>query len=309
MNFLRAVTRSEPDQQRSNPGIQGVFAVLPDNEMRERTRNSLNRLPDPSDWSPCTTLTDVMADLCQPVGIHRKSWEYAICVEGLMNLGVVDGNAAGLAVGAGSEAPLYYFANTIRRMVATDLYDNELHEGTPAMLADPRAFAPFAYREDHLEVLRMGGDDLTFPDAMFDFVFCLSSIEHFGSRAVQAKSLDEMARVLRPGGIACIITEIILTDHHDAEYFRLEEIEEMFLRHPQLDLVGGDPDLSISASQVAYPVDISNSDHVSRSPHIVLKRGDMLWTSFSMFLRKKGPAEAGRVVPFPTNGPGFANRP
>ena len=268
-----------------------MFTVVPDNEMRERTRLSLNRLPDSSDWTPGETLTDIMRDLCQPVGIHRKSWEYAVCVQGLESLGVVNEDAAGLAVGAGSEAPLYYYANTVRRMVATDLYDNERHEGTPAMLADPRAFAPFPYREGHLEVLRMGGDDLAFPDAMFDFVFCLSSIEHFGSRAVQARSLDEMTRVLRPGGVACIITEIILTDHSDAEYYRLEEIEEMFLRHPQLELVGGEPDLSISASQITYPVDISNSQHISRSPHIVLKRGDMLWTSFSMFLRKKSSAE------------------
>ncbi len=269
-------------------GIRPEFSVLPDDAMRELTRTSLNRLPDPSDWTPGEPLSDLMRDMRQPVCIHRKSWEYAICLKGLADLGVVDPTASGLAVGAGSETPLFWYANQIKRMVATDLYANPDHEGNPAMLANPKAFAPFPYREDHLDVLRMPGDALDFPDGTFDFVFCLSSIEHFGSRATQRKSLDEMARVLRPGGIACIITELILTDHTDDEYFRWEEIERVFFQHPRLELVGGEPDLSISVSQVAYPVDLINTRHPSRSPHIVLKRGEMLWTSFSMFLRRTG---------------------
>lgn len=171
-------------------------------------------------------------------------------------------------------------------MVATDLYDNPLHEGTPLMLTSPQSFAPFPYREDHLQVLRMPGDQLDFKDGAFDFAFCLSSIEHFGSRDTQRRSLDEMARVVKRGGALCIITELILTDHWDREYFRWEEIEDMFLAHTKLKLIGGRPDLSISESLVKYPVDLERSKHSARSPHIVLKRGDMLWTSFSMFLER-----------------------
>jgi SAM-dependent methyltransferase len=260
--------------------------VLPDSDMRERSRPSLNRLPDLGDWEPGTPLTDYMRDMRSPVGIHRKSWEYGICVEGLTTLGSVQPGNKGLAVGAGSESPLYYFANKISKMVATDLYDNPQHEGKPAMLADPRSFAPFYYREDHLEVLRMSGDDLHFDDGTFDFVFCLSSIEHFGSRDVQRKSFDEIQRVLKPGGIACIITELILTGHRHHEYFSYEEIDEMFLHHPRMAAVGGELDLSISESLIRHPTNMDKSNRISRSPHIVLKQGDMLWTSLSLFLRK-----------------------
>jgi hypothetical protein len=56
-------------------------------------------------------------------------------------------------------------------MVATDLYDNPDHEGQPAMLTSPETFAPFEYREDHLNVLRMSGDQLDFQIA--------SSTSHF----------------------------------------------------------------------------------------------------------------------------------
>jgi glycosyltransferase involved in cell wall biosynthesis/SAM-dependent methyltransferase len=266
--------------------LRDEIRVLPDCEMRERDRPSLNRIPDISDWEAGGKLSDVMRELNQPICIHRKSWEYAMCIQGLRQLGGIRDDAVALAVGAGSEPPLYYFANAIRRMVATDLYDNEVCEGTPAMLASPRSFAPFPYNENRLEVYRMSGDDLQFPDATFDFTFSLSSIEHFGSRETQKKALDEIARTLKPGGIACLITELILTKGTDAEYFTLEEIDEMFIRHPKFKLVGGPLDLSISASLVDYPVDLVNSGFTNKSPHIVLKRGEMKWTSLSLFLQR-----------------------
>lgn len=263
------------------------FQIIPDNEMRERTRTSRNRVPDIHDWQPGTALTDLMREMADPVGIHRKSWEYAICVQGLRELGVVHETATALAVGAGSERPLYYFANHIAKMVATDLYDNPQHEGTPLMLANPEQFAPFPYRKAHLEVLRMAGDDLRFPSNSFDFCFSLSSIEHFGSRETQRKSFGEMIRVVRPGGIVCIITELIITDHSHTDYFQWAELEDMFMTNPTVELVGGDPDLSISESLVRYPLDLNHSHNLTASPHIVLKEGDMLWTSFSMFFRKR----------------------
>lgn len=260
--------------------------VLPDGEMRERDRTSLNRLPDYADWEPGIPLTDYMRELGQPVCIHRKSWEYGMCIHGLNQLGVVTHDAKALAVGAGSEPPLYYFANRVASMVATDLYDNPDHEGTPQMLANPRSFAPFPYLEDRLQVLQMPGDDLQFDDGTFDIVFCLSSIEHFGSRDTQRKSFDEMRRVLRKGGIACVITELILTEHTHDQFFTFDEIGEMFLGNPSMELVGGEIDTTISESLVLHPVDLNQSKFIRRSPHVVLKDADMLWTSLSLFFER-----------------------
>jgi SAM-dependent methyltransferase len=262
------------------------IAVLPDSELREVQRTSLNRIPDLGDWDAGAPLSDLMREMGESVAIHRKSWEYAVCVLGLRQLGVVSPDARALAVGAGYERPLFYFANCIDRVVATDLYDNPDHEGNPAMLTNPAAFAPFPYREDHLSVLRMSGDDLRFEDQSFDFAFCLSSIEHFGSRDVQRRSVSEIKRVLKRGGVACIITELILTRHSHEEYFSLDEIKGMFTRDAELQLVGGDFDFRISESLVRWPVDIRHSKHLRKSPHVVLRDGDMLWTSLSMFLRK-----------------------
>jgi SAM-dependent methyltransferase len=81
------------------------------------------------------------------------------------------------------------------------------------MLEDPASHSPFPYREDRLEVLWMDGRRLDFPDASFDVVFSLSSIEHFGSPADIARSAAEIGRVLRPGGHAFVVTECLVRLH------------------------------------------------------------------------------------------------
>jgi SAM-dependent methyltransferase len=81
------------------------------------------------------------------------------------------------------------------------------------MLSDPVAHAPFDYRRDRLEVRRMDGRALEFPDASFDVVFSLSSIEHFGGPRDIAGAAREIGRVLRPGGHAVIVTECYVHKH------------------------------------------------------------------------------------------------
>lgn len=265
--------------------IRDIFQVIPDDVMRDTERQSLNRIPDCSDWYPSGPLDLALRSIFQPVTIHRKAWEYGLCMYGLEQLGVVTPEASAIATGAGTEPPLYHFAHRIKRVVATDLYSFPGHEGTPEMLENPRQFAPYDYPEDRLEVYQMPGDNLDFPDNTFDFGFCLSSIEHFGSRETIRASLEEMRRVVKPGGILCIITELIFTDDTDPEYFTWEEMKEIFLDHPGLELVGGEPDLRVAESLIRFPVDLKCHKNISHSPHIVLKRDNMLWSSFSMFLK------------------------
>jgi SAM-dependent methyltransferase len=53
----------------------------------------------------------------------------------------------------------------------------------------------------------MDAKALDFPDDTFDAVFTLSSIEHFGSEPQVARAAKEIGRVLKPGGVAMIVTE------------------------------------------------------------------------------------------------------
>lgn len=255
--------------------------------LRGRAEKTLNRVPDLSDWRVGSRFTEIWIELgCRPY-IHRKAWEWCICIEGLERLNVIHPGAHAISVGAGYESPLFYFANKIERMVATDLYDNPQHEGHPDMLSKPWSFAPFEYRRDHLQVLRMSGSDLQFPDNTFDFAFCLSSIEHFGSRDIIQKSLSEIRRVLRPKGIACIITELVLEGSPHDQYFTPSELDRLFLQDPSFGLVGGEPAMTIAIELMSMPVDVDDPDDIKSSPHVVLMDKERKWTSFSMFLQKR----------------------
>jgi SAM-dependent methyltransferase len=197
--------------------------------------------------------------------------------------------------------------------VATDLYSVDdqwtTREGDPKILEDPDSFAPYPYRKDRVRFLRMDGTKLDFPDQSFDFVWSCSSIEHFGGHPGAAKAMREIARVLKPGGVASVITEFVLQDRElssfvdfDAEYFNLRCVHDYLLSPvPELRLV--EPlDTSIPDYYVRRAVilpDESGAPHEgSDKPHIVL-RGETgsLMTSIALFFRKAGGQAAPKGEP------------
>lgn len=148
--------------------------------------------------------------------IERKAWEFALLTVVLEDLGRLHRGTSALALGAGNERILFWLANRLGTVVATDVYgegDFKGHEAEASMLSDPRAHAPYEYDEDRLDVRWMDARALDFDDASFDVVFSLSSFEHFGSPREKARAAREMGRVLRPGGCAIVITECFVRRH------------------------------------------------------------------------------------------------
>jgi SAM-dependent methyltransferase len=144
---------------------------------------------------------------------HRKAWEFAMGIAALERGGVLHEDAFGLSVGAGHEPILYYLTNRCRWLFATDLYGAGsfvTRESADAMLVDPDLFAPYPYRRNRLTVAYMDALDLRFEDASFDFVVSFGSIEHFGGVPGAQKALAEASRVLKPGGVAAISTELLV---------------------------------------------------------------------------------------------------
>jgi SAM-dependent methyltransferase len=149
--------------------------------------------------------------------IERKVWEYAMVMLFLADTGHLDGDSRVLSVGAGNERILFWLTNHVGRMVATDIYGEGPFAGREAqasMLTDPAAHAPaYEWRAEALEVHHMDGRRLSFPEASFDAVFTVSSIEHFGAPRDIARAAAEIGRVLRPGGHALIVTEFLVRHH------------------------------------------------------------------------------------------------
>ena len=57
--------------------------------------------------------------------VYRKGWEWTQCIFGLQKLGMIRSNAKALGVGAGHEPVIFWLADRIGLVTATDLYGNE----------------------------------------------------------------------------------------------------------------------------------------------------------------------------------------
>jgi SAM-dependent methyltransferase len=186
---------------------------------------------------------------------------------------------------------MYYLANRIARVHATDIYgqgDFADTDAFPDMLLRPEKYAPFPYREDRLVVQYvvqyMDGCDLKYPTGSFDIAFSFSSIEHFGSHERSGQAMREMARVLRPGGTAVVTTEVVLNRVPHPEFFLPDEIDRYVVRPCGLRLV--EPiDFAIAPQLLEQPIDLSRNFSGSY-PHVVLKAGAVVFTSIIMFLQK-----------------------
>jgi SAM-dependent methyltransferase len=184
--------------------------------MSGRMRRQYVKLCDIEDFDDPAFLAAVRSILPErdPLAhIERKVWEFAMLALLMEEVGQLDEQTEALSVGAGDERILFWLADRIGKVVATDIYGEGSFAGNEAehsMLTNPASHAPYPYREDHLEVLWMDGSRLEFDADSFDIVFTLSSIEHFGSPQVIARSAREIGRVLRPGGYAVVVTECIV---------------------------------------------------------------------------------------------------
>jgi SAM-dependent methyltransferase len=222
------------------------------------------------------------------MAMHRKGYELTQLIFGLGRLGYLREDVSVVSIGAGHESVLYWLANHVGRVVATDTYDgvwqtDMAREGDSGVLTAPHEYAPFAYREDRLTFMRMDGRKLEFPDAAFDVAYSLSSIEHFGGMAGARAAIEEMARVVRSGGMLAIATEYILSGAPYHEGFFPAQIHELFA-HPALELV--QPiDERVYERYEYKPIYLQINRH--QTPHMVIADRDSVITSVMVFLRKR----------------------
>jgi SAM-dependent methyltransferase len=167
---------------------------------------------DIADWFTGELSSVVRSDLHEVPRFHRKQWEFGQKFLALRDAGVLRDDAVGISFGAGRELLLYAVANHVRHLWATDLYnpatawpDARTHDIDAFVRADP----PFPTRIDRLSARDMDMREIAFPDESFDFAYSSSAVEHIGRWDDFRTHLNEVRRVLKPGGVYVMTTDII----------------------------------------------------------------------------------------------------
>ena len=235
----------------------------------------------------------------KPGFIHRKDWEWALGIMAIKRFGKLNKNSKAIGVASAHEVILFYLANILNHVYGTDLYDPKFTYTPTDFPENPRKYAPFPYREDALTALRMDGTKLEFPSDSFDIAFSFSSIEHFGgeNHSGALKSLKEIERVLKPGGIAVITTEYIINGKEHIEFFNektiysdlIDNLDSLKLVEPldlrittkTLDTVMDYPDV------VYWDTSDGNDDFKKTHPVIIIRVKDILLTSVMLVFQKK----------------------
>jgi SAM-dependent methyltransferase len=226
--------------------------------------------------------------------ILRKGWEWTHCIYGLEKLGVLTPAASGLAVGAGREPLIFYFADRISRVTALDLYGNETwatSEGREAALEvmeHPQRWCPVSVDFSRVHFVNGSGTDINFPDGTFDFCWSLSSIEHFGGHSAAAQAMREMARVTKQGGIVAVATEyLMLPEYSHPEYFSRDDLDRHIVRAaPSLELISPIEWDTLPYEYIVDSITVPGGIHRTRR-HVVLNDGAVQWTSILLFFRKR----------------------
>jgi SAM-dependent methyltransferase len=285
---------------------------------------NFSKLCDVRDWDDAEllrVLREILPERDPATHVERKVWEFAMLALFLEQTGRMNEQTEALAVGAGDERIVFWLANRLGQVVATDIYgqgDFAGREASGSMLDDPAAHAPFPYRQDRLEVRWMDARRLEFPDDSFDVVFSLSSFEHFGGPDDVAAAARELGRVLRPGGHAFVVTECFVDRHWSnaapvdfavrlatlgrkrkraglrrravvVEVFTRRELERLIVRPSGLELMHP-LDLTLpESSRVNVTRTDENGLHPESGdywPHVILKADRSLFTSVALPLHK-----------------------
>jgi SAM-dependent methyltransferase len=277
---------------------------------------ALSKVCDAADWFDPELRTVIDGDLRELARFHRKQWEFAMILLALRRRGVLRPDAVGLSMGAGKERLLYAVAHNVRRVVATDLYDPAT-DWDKARTDDPDRYIkedkPFPVDDAKLEGLRMDMRSLDFEEGTFDFCYSSCAIEHIGGREDFLKHLSEAHRVLKPGGVYALTTEL----HYGPE--TIEHAHNYYFSPGYLrDLIGdsafaADPEIDarIAHHRINYPLppnldalcfeghDGLGGRLLGEAPHLQLLLGRHPFTSVSVALKKDAAARRTSGICFP----------
>ena len=219
--------------------------------------------------------------------LNRKTWEIGMAIYSFDHFDLLDGTKEFLGIGAAKEETISVLSNCSKRVFATDIYLNQgtwmdWHDGQ--LLIDARSQMGSNYNHRRVVWQHVDGRDLPYEDNSFDGIFSCSSIEHFGNEDDIRKSIEEVCRVLKPGGVAAISSEYKISGEGDGfanvQLFDRDRIQRVWLDGidwEPVDFLDEELDDTefIDFERSIYDKQYQQAAH----PHIKLDNNDYKWTS------------------------------
>jgi ubiquinone/menaquinone biosynthesis C-methylase UbiE len=241
----------------------------------------------------------------------RHYWQTAMTARAFADHGILTRRAQVLGVGAGSDPILFWLTQHVGQVFAADQYLNKTtRAGTlcPSMLADPDRHWPGSWKRQRLVVQHLSCQDLRYSGESFEAVFAPHALESCASIDEVECCLENLFRVLKPGGIVSLTVEFAVEGPADLSSGRLFDepaIRQRILKHLPWSLIG-DLDLVVSeatcqAEQPAEQFALSLRRHLERHgqllwheiadncyPHLAVRDGAVLSVPVHLALRKRG---------------------
>lgn len=171
--------------------------TLPESRLR-----NLAKVCDIYDWFDPAFDHVVRQHLKLTPGPGRKTWEFAMVFLALHRHGALRGEAVGLGMAVGAERLLYALAAQVAHVRATDLF---APGARGARAEEPQAMidrqAPWPLPNGRIVAERADMRALPYRDESFDFAWSVSAFGQLGEEQEILAHLDEVARVLKPGGL------------------------------------------------------------------------------------------------------------
>lgn len=226
--------------------------------------------------------------------LNRKTWEVTMAILSFDRLGLLNGDKEFLGIGAAKEETIPILSNHAKRVFATDIYLDPGSWGewySSDILIDARPHFDDRLNWKRVVFQHVDGTELPYEDESFDGIFSCSSIEHFGDEKDIRKSIEEVYRVLKPGGVAAISTEYKISGDgdgfHNVQLFDRDRIERVWLEGLEWTALDFLDENLCKSDPVDFERSIHDKEYASQTwPHIILDNGKYKWTSVHMTLIK-----------------------
>lgn len=226
--------------------------------------------------------------------LNRKTWEVAMAILSFDRLGLMDGTKEFLGIGAAKEETIVILSNNARRVFATDIYLDPGSWGgwySEDILVDARPHFDERLNWRKVVFQHVDGTNLPYEDNCFDGIFSCSSIEHFGDEAAIRRAIEEVYRVLKPGGVAAISTEYKISGQgegfHNVQLFDKDRLERVWLDGLSWKAIDFLDENLCKSNPVDFEKSIHDKEYASTAyPHMILQNGVYEWTSVHLTLIK-----------------------